>query len=54
MNHSYGVKTFATAHTLRSIFVRLHLYVWVHVALIAICEHEKLCVGEVKETIQCM
>ena len=31
-----------------TIFVRLHLYVWVRVALIAICEHEKLCVGEVK------
>lgn len=48
MNHSYGVETFATAHTLYSIFVRLHLYVWVRMALIAICEHEKLCVGEVK------
>lgn len=48
MNHSYGVKTFATAHTLYSIFVCLHLYVWVRMALIAICEHEKLCVGEVK------
>ena len=49
MNHSYGVKTFATAaHTLYSIFVRLHLDVWARVALIAICEHEKSYVGEVK------
>lgn len=48
MNHSYGVKTFATAHALYSIFVRLRLYVCARVAVIAICEREKLYVGEVK------
>lgn len=46
MNHSYGVKTFATARTLYSIFVRLR--VCARAVLIAICEHEKSCVGEVK------
>lgn len=49
MNHSYGVETFATAHTLYSIFIRLYMYVWVLMVLIAICEHEKLYVGEVKK-----
>lgn len=47
MNHSYGVKTFTTAHILYSISARLRMYVFAHMALITICEHEKLHVGEV-------
>lgn len=50
MNHSYGVKTFSTAHAPYSIFVRLHMRECVRMVLIAICEHEKLYVGEVKRS----
>jgi len=46
MNHSHGVKTSSAAQALYSIFV--WLYIYVYVVLIAICEHEKLYVGEVK------
>lgn len=49
MNHSYGVKTFATAHNMYSILVPLHLNVCACVTLIAICEREKLYVGEVQK-----
>lgn len=48
MNHSYGVKTFATAYTLLYICMAAWVCVCVYmcVALIAICEHVKLYVGE--------
>lgn len=44
MNHSW-CEDIRHSRTLRSMSVCLHL----RVLLIAICEHEKSCVGEVKE-----